>query len=121
MAITKEQARKDLEKIMSRFGTIGDGTAVDRAAQLVMQTMGVLERRLNKRSTIKMLYFDMQDSSELLASSVYEVAQNYVKESIDENTAREKLQDVQKQYQEVFKDMGITPQTSKALFGYYNA
>lgn len=119
MPITKEQAREDLEKVMAKFSTIGSGEDIDRAAQLVMQTVGVLERRLGKRDTIKMLYFGIQDSSKLLPHSVYEVAKSYVDGTIDENTARQRLQEVQRQYKEVFQEMGITPQTSAALFGKF--
>ena len=117
MTITKEQAKADLERIMAHFKTLGEGTEIDRAAQLVMQPIGVLERRLAKKDLIKMLYFDMQDSSKTLLPSVYEVARNYVDGQIEEAVARERLQDIQRQYGEVFKEMGISPQVSKTLFG----
>lgn len=119
MAITKEQAKIDLEKVMAQFGTFGAGTELDRAAQLVMQPIGVLERRLGKIEMIKMLYFDMQDSSKMLPLSVYDVAQRYVAGSIDENTARAELQDIEGQYGQVFQEMGLSPQVSKVLFGKF--
>lgn len=119
MAITKEQAKLDLEKVISNFGTFGAGTELDRAAELVMQPIGVLERRLGKKDVIKMLYFDMQDSSKVLPPSVYDVAKNYVDGNINEDVARERLQDIQRQYGEIFKEMGISPQISAALFGKF--
>lgn len=112
MAITREQARTDLEKVMARFETLGPGTENDRAAQLVMQTIGVLERRLGSPEVIKMLYMDNPEAAELLPPTVYEVAQGYIDGSIDEDTARAQLQDASKRYAEVFQEMGITPQPS---------
>lgn len=117
MTISKEQAKADLERIMVQFKTLGPGSELDRAAQLVMQPIGVLERRLAKRDTIKMLYFEMQDSSKILPPLVYSVAQDYVKGIIDEPLARQKLQEIEIQYLEVFREMGISPQMSGALFG----
>jgi hypothetical protein len=119
MEISKEQAKSDLAKIISHFGTLGPGTELDRAAQLVIQPIGVLERRLSKRDTVKMLYFEMQDSSKILPPSVYKVAEEYVNGNINETTARERLQKTQKKYEEVFKEMGISPQISKALFSNF--
>jgi hypothetical protein len=116
MEISKEQAKSDLAKVITHFGTLGPGTELDRAAQLVMQPIGVLERRLGKRDSIKMLYFEMQDSSKILPPSVYKVAEEYVNGNINETIAREKLQETQKQYEEIFKEMGLSPQISKMLF-----
>lgn len=116
MAITKKQAKADLEKVMQQFGTIGAGSENDRAAQLVMQTIGVLERRLGNPPVIKMLYIDNPEASKLIPQTVYEVAQQYIWGSIDEAKARESLQDASRQYGEVFQEMGITPQGSAALF-----
>jgi len=117
MTITREQAREDLEKVLQQFETVGAGSDNDRAAQLVMQTLGVLERRLGKPAIIKMLYVDNPDASKLLPQTVHEVAQQYAGGSIGETQARERLQDASRQYAEVFQEMGITPQTSAALFG----
>jgi len=119
MAITKEQAKIDLENVMAQFGTVGAGSELDRAAQLVMQPIGVLERRLGNVQAIKMLYFGMQDSSKMLPQGVYNVAQRYASGSIDENTARTELEDIERQYAEVFQEMGLSPQVSKALFGKF--
>ena len=116
MAITKEQAKADLEKVMSQFGTIGAGNENDRAAQLVMQTLRVLERRLGDPTGIKMLYIN-PEASKLIPPTAYEVAQQYIGGTIDETQARERLQDALRQYGEVFQEMGIKPQRSAALFG----
>lgn len=117
MAITKEQAKKDLETVMKQFGTVGAGSEKDRAAQLVMQTLGVLERRLGNPKIIKMLYLDNLSASKLLPETVYEVAQQYVRGSIDRAEAAKRLQEASRQYEKAFKEMGIKPQGSSMLFG----
>lgn len=119
MEVTKEQAKSDLEKMMMNVNTVGDGTAVDRAAQLVIQTMEVLESRLPKRDTIKALYFEMYDSSKSLPPLVYQVAKDYADNNISEKDAGERLQKIKEQYKEVFHEMGISPEISKVLFGTY--
>jgi len=116
MTITKEKAKAELEKVMTQFGTLGPGSDLDRAAQLVMQTFGVLERRLGKRDAIKMLYVDNPQASKLLPETVYEIALQYTNGNMNELEAREKLQDASRQYGDVFKEMGISPQLSEALF-----
>ncbi len=117
MTITKERAKADLEKVMKQYGTGGAGSKNDRAAQLVMQTIGVLERRLGNPEAIKMIYIDNPGASKLLPPTVYEVAKGYIGGSINEAEARERLQDASKQYGKVFQEMGISPQRSTALFG----
>lgn len=110
MTITKEQAQSDLEKIMSRFGTAGSGTEYDRAAQLVLQTIGVLERRLSNKPAIKMLYLENEEAKKLLPQTVYETAINYLDGRINEQSAREILEDAHQQYELVFKELGISLQ-----------
>lgn len=109
MAITKEQAKADLKKVIQHFGTAGAGSENERAAQLVIQTLGVLERRLGKPAIIKMLYIDNPETSKLIPQTAYEVAQQYVEGNIDETQARESLQDASRQYDKVFQEMGVTP------------
>lgn len=116
MAITKEQAKADLEKVMAQFGTIGAGNANDRAAQLVMQTLGVLERRLGNPEMIKMLYIDNPEASKILPQAVYTLAQEYIAGSISHEEAKARLHDASEQYKAVFEDMGIAPKDSFALF-----
>jgi len=117
MVITRKQAREDLTRITSEFGTAGGGTDVDRAAQLVMQTVGVLQRRLDKPDAIRLLYIDNPVAKETLPLSVYHVAQDYASGRIDESTARKRLDAILGEYGEVFGEMGISPEQSVALFG----
>lgn len=117
MTITKDQAKADLEKVMQQFGTVGAGTETDRAAQLVMQTLGVLERRLGNLTVIKMLYIDNSKASKLIPPTAYEVVQQYISGKINEDQARERLQEASRQYGEVFQKMGIKLQGSAAVFG----
>jgi len=117
MAITRDQAKADLEKVMQQLETVGAGTENDRAAQLVMQILGVLERQLGDPVVIKMLYIDNPEASKLIPLTAYKVAEQYAGGTIDEARARKILQDASKQYGEVFQEMGIKPQGSVALFG----
>ena len=120
MTITKEQAKADLKKFMQKYSTAGAGSENDRAAQLVTQTLGVLERRLGNPNVIKMLYIDNPEASKLIPQTVYEVAQQYISGEINEAQARESLQDASRQYEKVFQEMGINPQESNALFSNQN-
>jgi hypothetical protein len=116
MTITREQARQDIENVMSQYETLGQGRDVDRAAQLVVQTVEVLERRLGNKGAIKLVYFELQDASKLLPPSVYGVARDYIEGKIEEPVARQRLQEIQKGYKEVFREMGVSPTVSAALF-----
>lgn len=115
MEITKEMAEADLEKLQEYLETIGIGSKNDRAAKLVLQTLGVLEGRLDNPKAIKMLYMDNLEAQKIIPQTVYNVAQQYTDGSIDEEQAREYLHDVSIKYGEVFQDMGITPKKSFAL------
>ena len=54
MNITPEVAKQDLEKVIGTFQTIGPGSEQDRAAQMVLQTIQVLQRKLGSPDVIKM-------------------------------------------------------------------
>ena len=116
MAITYEKAKEDIERYMERIPTMGPGTEKDRAAQLVLQTMDVLESRLDDPKQINLLYFKITDSSKILPSEVYNLAKDYAQGKIDEKTARQNLDSIKNQYKEVFKKMDIKPQSPKILF-----
>ncbi|MCM2325124.1 MAG: hypothetical protein NDI94_01555 [Candidatus Woesearchaeota archaeon] len=117
MTIPIQQAKADLEAVMATFGTLGPGDERGRAAQLVMQTLGVLERRLGNPTLIKLLYIDNNEASKLIPLAAYTVAQEYVNGTIAEPVAKERLQEASKQYAEAFKEMGITLQPSILLYG----
>ena len=115
MEITQEQAKKDLENIMQEFSTVGTGSEKSRAAQLILQTLGVLGRRLDKPGAIKMLYLENPEASKILPPTVREIASRYVNGDLTQEQAREDLQSASAQYEKVFKDMGISPEDSSAI------
>ena len=115
MSITYDNAKKDIENFMERFGTIGDGTEKDRASQMILQSMDVLENRLKDPKDIEFLYFKIVDSSKVLPAAVYNLAKDYAQGTIDEKTARKNLKEIKGQYIKVFKQMNLTPQQTKIL------
>jgi hypothetical protein len=116
MAITYETAKKDIKDFMKRISTVGAGTETDRASQMILQSMDVLEDRLGDPKQINFLYFKIMDSSKALPSEVYNLVKDYDQGKIDEKTARQNLGNIKMQYEEVFKKMGIKPQSPKILF-----
>ncbi len=113
--ISRETASEDLRRIAQQFGTIGNGSE-NKAAQLIMHTIRVLESRLGNPSFIKKVYFDGHNSSELLPPIVSEVAQQYSCGEITEPEAKRKLREASKQYSDIFQETGVTLQESTALF-----
>ena len=109
MTITQEQARKDLEKILSQFKTIGLGNEADRAAQMVLQTIDVLGNRLENKRIIEMLYLENPEAQKLLPDTVYEVARDYTQGNINAETARKMLNEAKEQYLRIFAEKGIKP------------
>ncbi len=116
MEITQEIAKQDLEKMLGRFSTIGPGSEQDRAAQLILQTLGVLQRRLGSPKIIKMLYLENPDAKNLIPETIYNVAEQYVNGKINQEEATAKLNEASKQYGKVFAEAGLNPSQSKALF-----
>ena len=114
IVITREQAQADLEKVMQQFVKIDEATKNVRAAQLVIQSIGALEKRLGHPTTIKKLY--NQKASETLPQTVYDIAQRYAHGSIDETEAWKMLQEASREYRNVFQEMGISLDTSSLLF-----
>ncbi len=107
MAITKERARQDIETIMQHFGTAGRGTEQERAVQLVLQSLEVLEGRLSNSKTIKLVYINNPEVAGLLPPAAYEVARRYANGKLDEQAAGVQLRQLVAQYKETFKEMGI--------------
>jgi len=116
MPITAETAKQDLEKVLGQFKTIGPGTEQDRAAQLVLQTLGVLQRRLGSPQIIKMLYLDNAEARILIPETVYTVASQYVGGQMTRQDAEQTLIDAIRQYEQVFAEAGIKPARSATLF-----
>jgi hypothetical protein len=115
MDITPETARADLEKVLGTFTTFGPGTPQERAAQLVLQTMGVLRRRLSSPSVIKMLYIDNPEARTMLPGAVVVVAESYIAGTITQEQASTQLENAEQEYRKVFSSLGYTPQSSRVL------
>jgi len=116
--ITPEIAKKDLEKIMGRISTIGEGSTQDMAAQLILQTVGVLSRRLDDSFTLKLCYLDAEDAKEWIPGIVYDVASKLVAGEINQDRAYELLTEAEKQYTQIFKDAGLDP-TRPSVIGMF--
>ncbi len=116
MEVTYDAAKKDLEKCLGQFKTLGAGSEQDRAAQLVLQTVQVLQNRLDSTGIIKMLYLDNPEAKELLPETVYNVATQYVNGEISKEEAHSTLTSAQEQYQKLYSEMMITPSESNVLF-----
>ncbi len=116
MKITQEIAKQDLEKMLGSFSTIGSGSEQDRAAQLILQTLGVLQRRLGSPDMIKTLYLENPDAKNIIPETVYNMAEQYVDGKINQEEATAKLNEASEQYKKVFAEAGLNPSQSKALF-----
>ena len=114
MKITHEQAVKDLEQIMGKFETLGKGTNLDRAAQLVIQSIEVAYRRLDR--ALQLIYFEMGGINQIPPAAAT-ILKRYVTREIDLDTARSEFEEIVKQYKTVFEERGITPEESSVLGG----
>ncbi len=112
--ITPETAREDIRKVMMTFDSIGPGNERDRAAQLVLQSVEILMRRLDKPRVLEILYTD-EEAVRLLPESIKQVVQDLIKGEITPDAASERLAKILQLYREVFKEMGFIPQVSQAL------
>ena len=117
MNITPEIAKQDLEKVLGQFNTIGPGSEQDRAAQLVLQTLGVLQRRLGSPKIIQMLYLDNSEAKDLIPETAQNVASQYVNGQMSQEEASQILTEAMEQYGKVFEEAGIKPSRSDAMFG----
>jgi hypothetical protein len=116
MEITEAIARQDLEQMLGKVTTIGAGSDTERSAQLVLQTLSVLRRRLSNKPIIKMLYIDNAEAKALIPGTAYNIAEQYVNGSLTETDASTQLEQAEAAYNKVFSQMGYTPSRSTALF-----
>lgn len=114
--ITVEDAKRDLEKVLRNFWTVGGGTDLDRAAQLVIQPLQVFINRVDKPAILKMLYLDNPAVAELIPQTILDIAAQLCDGKLSQEDARQKINETIQQYREAFQQMGLSPQMSKALF-----
>ena len=113
--VSEDTARQDLDRLQKGFGSSGEGSKNDRAAQQLLNNIEILGRRLENTNIVKMLYLENSDAAQLLPESAITVAQELVDEKLTLAEATGQLNDLIAQYREVFKKMGITPAKINAL------
>ncbi|HII10022.1 MAG: hypothetical protein ABSE71_00595 [Candidatus Micrarchaeaceae archaeon] len=114
--ISKETAKADISGIIRQFGRAESPAEENRAAQLIMHTIRVLEERLENPSFVKKVYFEGPNHSKLLPEFVSEVARQYAYGEIAGLEAKAMLRKATRQYEKLFQEMGISLQESAALF-----
>jgi hypothetical protein len=116
MAITREQARADLERMMPLVEVTDGESQYDVAAQHILGALEVLEVTLRgSHSTVIKMYFIQDDKSKFLPLTIRKVVREYLNADLSEADALEKVREFSGQYRETFQRMGITPKVSKAM------
>jgi len=114
MKITQEKAKEDLEKVLERFGTVGPGSEMDRAAQMILQMLSVAKNRLDPELA-RMIYVDNEEAKKMLPEMVLELMTQYADGKINETEVKKTLSQLEEEYKRAFNQMGYKPQTSYAL------
>lgn len=114
--ITVEDAKNQLMIVAGNFNTLGEGRAIDRLAQLVLQPLQVLQRRLDNKDIIKMLYLDNSEAKKVIPSYILDTLQDLCENRISRNEAKYQVSVAIQLYQRAFVKMEISPQVSKMLF-----
>lgn len=107
--ITTEKVKSDISKMLTLFGTFGKGSEQDRSAQLILQSIDVLSRRLDDVVILKMLYLDNSEASKLLPETVLQIATDFIEGKINQTEAKKNLEKIKSIYQEAFQEMWINP------------
>jgi hypothetical protein len=103
--ITTEKVKSDISKMLTLFGTFGKGSEQDRSAQLILQSIDVLSRRLDDVVILKMLYLDNSEASKLLPETVLQIATDFIEGKINQTEAKKNLEKIKSIYQEAFQEM----------------
>lgn len=114
--ITPEIARQDIERIMEVCHTLGAGSDVDRAAQLVVQSLQVVRNRLDDTKILKMLYIDKPDAAKLLPGVIVNTITQLCRGEISAAKAGGIFDEAIPQYLDVFQAMGVKPEKISVLF-----
>lgn len=111
----EKDAIKYLGNIKNNFSTLGEGTETTRRSQLVMQSLEVLYRRLDKPSQLKLVYFEMGGVSQLPKKAA-NTLEEYVDGKINLDQAQKELKTTMKTYSDAFTKLGIKPTNISHLF-----
>ena len=114
--VTPEVARADIEKVFARFGTSNPGSEMDGAAQLVLQSLQILGNRVDKPEVLKILYIDNPSVSEMLPDLAMQTVKKLTEGRIAPDEARDTLESAIPEYIKAFKELGVTPQHSWAVY-----
>ncbi|OHA08323.1 MAG: hypothetical protein A3B37_03630 [Candidatus Sungbacteria bacterium RIFCSPLOWO2_01_FULL_59_16] len=115
--MTKEEARKDIERIAETFKTIGPGTEADRTTQLFLQMFDVLRRRLDQPRVLKILYIDSPGAAEVLPMGMREIVRRLAAGEITAAQADQELIQLKLLYEELIREMALRPAKPIALIG----
>lgn len=114
--IVPEVAREDIEKALSVFRTLGGGTDIDRAAQIVLQSLQVLSHRLDNPTVLKILYLDNPGATRILPRLATDTVAKLCSGEITSDKAQKIIDEAISQYVRVFEEMGVKPATISVLF-----
>jgi len=111
-----EVARADIDKVLTRFGTLNPGSELDGAAQLVLQSLQVLGNRVDKPRVLKLLYVDNPEASKMLPDLAMRTVEGLTEGHITPNEARDTLESAIPDYIKAFEELGVTPQQSWVVY-----
>jgi hypothetical protein len=114
--ITLEVATRDIQKAMATFGSVGTGSEIDRAAQLVSQSLQVLRRRVHNPAAIRLLYVDNPAARTMLPDIALSTVDQLSSGAISPEEAESLLDQASEKYGQVFEGMGVKPEVIAVLF-----
>ena len=107
MAITRKEARQDLERIMNYHGITTKGPKKDKVAEDVMMGYGSLKGMLCDREWVEEQYRELLTTN-LVPQGAQNIFEKYFNNTINLDEATKRLNEVSKMYKDVFtKDMGV--------------
>ena len=109
MTILPETAMQDIERVMARIGTLGVVKGIYPTVKCVIRAVEDLDRRLDNRAMLTMLYMRNRDNPSLFAAlphSIHELVRHYVMGEIKEvHELRERIKDALIGYDVAFREM----------------
>lgn len=112
--MNKNEVLADLERLKRTFQTTGSGTVNDRVAGLLLQQFDVLERRLVKPDQLRLLY-SLSITRENTPACQLSIIDRFLTGEIGVEKAREELASYRGEYEKVFREQGINPETPTGI------
>lgn len=106
----------DMVKIKQQFGSVGDGSYLDRAAQLLSQTFDVLGRRPDQPTILKMLYLENEVALRMLPEAMVCIVRKLCDGTLDVSAARAELHSLKEEYRRCFSELDVRPTRQSILF-----